>query len=73
MSNLAATGLPAEIADASTTIERRSEIAQGFDNATFLQSGVANTIWWLALIATLLVAIVAFWGFRLPTGNAPVA
>ena len=65
--------MTSEIADGATTIKRRSEIAQGFDNAAVLQAGLANAIFWLALIAALLVAVVVLWGFRRPNGTAPVA
>lgn len=69
MSHLAASGLPSEIADSTTTIDRRLEIAEGLDNATSVQSGLANAIWWLSLAAIILIAVVTFWGFRSPTQN----
>ncbi len=73
MSYIAAMGLTTEIADATTSIERRSEIAQGLDNAATLQSGLANAIWWLALVAILLTVAIAFWGFRIPGRQSPVS
>ena len=64
MSHIAASGLSTEIADSSTTIQRRAEIAQGLDNAAMLQSRLANTGWWLSLAAILLIGVVVMWGFR---------
>lgn len=64
LSYLAAFGLSAEIRDPNTTIERRSEIAQGLENGTAVQLRLVNVIWWLSLMAILLIVVVALWGFR---------
>lgn len=73
MSHLATTGLSTEISDSTTTMERRLEIAEGLDNATVLQSGLANAIWWLSLVAIMLVAVVSLWGFRSRSPNVDSA
>lgn len=73
MSHLAATGLSTEISDSTTTLERRLEIAKGLDNATVLQSGLANASWWLSIVALVLVAVVILWGFRSRIPNAKPA
>lgn len=71
MSHLAATGMSAEIANPATTIERRSQIAQGLDNGGSLQVNIANGIWWLALATMLLIAVVAIWGLNRKKSGAP--
>lgn len=64
MSHLAATGLFAEIAAPETSLERRSEIAQGLENGTSMQIRLVNLTWWLSFAALLLIAVVAMGGFR---------
>ena len=69
MSFLAATGISTEVADPATTIDRRKEIAQGINNATAIQSQLADVSWWLAVVACLLITYLLFSSFRQPHRN----
>ena len=73
MSHLAATGMSAEIANPETTIERRSQIAQGLDNGGSIQHTIANGIWWLALATMLLIAVVVVWGLSRKKSGSPLS
>jgi hypothetical protein len=55
LSYLAGITTATEIADSTTTLARRVEIARGLERAGSIQMTLANTIWWSALVVGLIV------------------